>query len=353
MRRTSAVVSKWNGKAHIGKTTYAYTMSLLEEEKPTQKEALLCLGDSVVDVSLRVNHSGSLVGETLKTPRATPVLAKCLEEDLDTSGYCMDEDTVQKIAYRYSDCMTSEKASINHILGIIDHMWLQELALHSSAELLGILSQAADEVISGASADDVQKSAVKQLQTVDDMALESMRVRYEARGSVSDADGLDGLRQILLSQLEDAAGAVRSMAEQLSDPRRASKLRETITRRLRNVESELITLSDLKTANSDIFLVMEERLDDLEIDETSFTSTVLQAARANPENMGLLKICVETLACPPGDCRPSRKDLKEYMSFLTEVQAKLPDHPALGESCRKALKHLGGSFSDGAQQTQL
>jgi len=290
-REVNSVVSKWEGVAHVGASTYLFTLSLADP--PLEQPQAWC--ESVLA------NKGSFVADDSSSdseePDEVPVV-----------------DIVNRIVAKYNGCKESDKESIDHILKIVDRMWLQELVLQSRAELLEILIVAAAEVEQlkavswelrsewGPSEGEklsIVTRILEEIPKVKALALDSLKVRSAARKTISLDGGLEGLNRTLAAQLDEVADGFRPLVDQLVQPTHADEVGKGAKRRLNNVLAELSALSDLKEANCDIFLQMEESLEDLLSSESAFTDTVLQAARANPQNADLQKTCAETLMCRP------------------------------------------------------
>lgn len=293
----SSLVSKWHGIAHVGTSMYSFSMILVEEpqclpQKKLSSRPLFQLSDSELDISMDVKCAS--VVEPVVSPAAA------------------GGGTIRSIADRYCDSMDRNKAHIVQVLAVIDRMWLQELILQSSAEFLSHLIRAAEEVELSSNPDEMLSRTLKgydihvqiqdELRKVNALAFDSLKVRFEARGEVSLTGGLDGLRQTLAAQLDELDKEVQPLMDQLLEPMGAAEVRENAAKRLRNTLTELGDLSDLKEANSDTFLLLEEHLGDLQNVGSAFNHTVLQAARANPQNTHLQKTCHETLSRTPDAC---------------------------------------------------
>lgn len=119
---------------------------------------------------------------------------------------------------------------------------------------------------------------------------------------------------------------------------------------LDNVMSEFEAIGTLKEANSNMFVELQDHLDDLQVGEIAFTDTVLQAARANPQNAPLQKKCIETLLCMPDVCRKRNSNLNDCIAFLLETMGAHVKHGPLQESCCKALSHLQEAAEEIGQQ---
>lgn len=279
----SSLVTQWHGIAHVGKSTCSYTMSLVDAESSPKKLDSWHLGDAVEDVSLRVNRGSIYVDSSAYNPA------------VDGLPIADTVDAIKRIASRYAVCTHINKANMKRLAGTIDNLWLQELILQSSGELFNVLIGAASEVQIGTQPKEVLARSLKDVADLRAEAFDSLKVRYEARGEVTLDGGLEGLRSILSVQLDEISGEVKGLLEQLREPTSARDIRRCAEKRLQNAAAELYVLSDLKMANSDTFLLLEEHLDDLQHEETAFAEAVQQAARANPQNTCLQRTCAETL----------------------------------------------------------
>jgi len=328
-----SMVSKWNGIGHVGASSYSFSLTLIELERPLFAQSWPTVRASVLDMSMNVNHS-SLAGEV----------------DLGKSVVVEDTDIVKNIVSRYSSCMDSGKANIQRILEIIDRMWLQELVLQSRAELLNNLVGAAADIENGSEPNEIITRTLHEVDSVNAMVLDSVRVRSEARGSVSLAGGLEALHHIIAEQLEEVAEGLRPLIDQLVEPTLVGEVSKHAERMLRNILEEMEALSELKEANSDTFMVLEESLDDLHSGESAFIDTILQVARANPQNSHLQKTCVETLMCTPDACRNLRANIDGCITLLLDTMLKHTQHSPLQETCCKAINQLTKCFPEAAGQ---
>jgi len=173
---------------------------------------------------------------------------------------------------------------------------------------------------------------------VRDLAFESFQVRSEARESLEGA--LEELRSSLAAQLEEAEKSIVPLIRQLIEPD-AADVKKIAGKMLDHVLAELDGLSYLKDANSNMFIDLQENLENLQTGEEAFTNTVLRAASANPQNASLQKICIDALTS-----KDITVDLDECITCLLRCLEVHPLNRSLQEACCEAIPRLAIKFPD-------
>eukprot|EP00440_Ansanella_granifera_P053201 gb/GFBE01057677.1/.p1 GENE.gb/GFBE01057677.1/~~gb/GFBE01057677.1/.p1 ORF type:complete len:453 (+),score=99.83 gb/GFBE01057677.1/:1-1359(+) len=186
------------------------------------------------------------------------------------------------------DC-SEEK--IRKLAQVIDGMWLQELVIQSSAELLAFVAEAA--VAPKEAAAEAAKICRGRPREVRQWAEESLRIRMQARGAVSLEGGLAGLQRSMELQLDEAFEGIIPLIDKLAQHR--EDVRATADRMRSNLEDELQTLNDLKEINCETYLLLGESRSHMAQQEWSIARSFLQAARSNPENCMLQRAAAAAL----------------------------------------------------------
>lgn len=181
------------------------------------------------------------------------------------------------------------------------------------------------------------------------MAFDSLKVRSDARETISFKGGLEGLRHVLAAQLRDASEEMAALIHQLVDPESAGKVRKCAENRLENLMGEHRALSELKEANSDTFLALEETLDDVQQGVVAFTETLLLVAQANPENMFLQKTSIEALMSICSAVRIDEDTAQSAINFLLGVMVNQRVNTTVQERCCEVLGHFVSQFPEAGE----
>lgn len=315
----TSLVSKWYGVAHVGLSTFSYTLSLNEDSAPR---------DTSLSGSLLVDR-GSLIEESFR-----PSLASSL----------LEASAVEKIVNQYDDYVEHQKAHIQSTLEIIDRMWLQELVLQCQAEILTVLIAGMSRVEHGAEPHELFESTLAGVQRVRTVAFESLNVRADARETVALDGGLEAIRLTLTAQLEETENDVKPLIDKLVEPLHVSQARVDAENMLSRVMDEFEAIYSLKEANSNTFMQLQDDMHELQDGEESFVETMIQVARANPQNASLQKTCIQALIF-----RERNGSLDKCIDFLAEhIEAEHIDTNAdckrLLETSCKAVVHLVEHF---------
>jgi len=317
----SSLICKWHGTAHVGPTTFSYTLCL--KDSPQLQRGTL--GESLI-----VAH-GSFIsdGSFAVSPDISP----------------LEEDIIKKIVSRYGDFMGNDKSRIDSTLEIIDRMWLQELVLQCQAEILTVVIGGIAQVEQGANPHELFEHTLAGVHNVRDVAFDSLKVRSEARAEVALAGGLEGIHRTLAAKLDEAETGVKPLVDKLVEPSQVADARKDAEQMLSAVVAEFEAISSLKEAHSETFMQLQDDLDALQHGERTFIETVLRAARANPQNASLQKACIEALIF-----RERNGNLDDCIELIVEAMEAHGRCRRVLETCCKAVVHLVEHFPSVTQQ---
>jgi len=259
-----SVMDVWEGVSHVGNASYTFTMSLDEIQPPLLEETHLpqLLSDSVC-----VNLS---------------FITECDEPS--------SVDIASKMVCRDSSWTALNKARKQQLLPVIDRVYRKELLLQCHMEHLGTLLDASSKIERGSDPDVVLTNAFDDIEQWNNRTLDSLEVRAGARGEVSLDGGLGGMRRFLKANLIEADEDVRALLGLLRTPANAAHVRQMATKLLDDAQAEAESKSSFKESITEIVLQLDDDLTASQELGTAIADTLLQAAKANPENNSLQKI---------------------------------------------------------------
>lgn len=259
-----SVMDVWEGVSHVGNASYNFTMNLHETQPPLLE-----------DVQLPQRLSDSVL--------ANPSFI--IEFD-EPSPVAIAIDMVS----HYSSRTALTEARKQQLLPVIDHVYMKELLLGCHMEHLVALLDASSQIEGGSNPDVVLTNAFADIGQWNNQTLESLEIRNEARGGVSLDGGLAGMLRLLQANLIEADEDVRAILELLREPGNFALVRQMATKLLDDAQAEAASKSSFKESITEIVLQLDDDLDASQQRTTAIANTLLQAAKANPQNNSLQKI---------------------------------------------------------------
>jgi hypothetical protein len=119
---------------------------------------------------------------------------------------------------------------------------------------------------------------------------------------------------------------------------------------LKNLQTDVEHIGMLKASNTDIIFGMYMELDDLKNEERAFVGTVMQAAKANPQNTSLQIKFLNIFMDLPNPCQQLGESIAEFIMFLYEIMDMHIDNGALQSLCCRAAERVARSFPESAEQ---
>lgn len=188
-----------------------------------------------------------------------------------------------------------ELDGVQKIYQLIDRMWLQELTLQVTAELLNIVIESANSIQKGADASATISQAFERALEVKDWSQQSIKVRSSSRELIALDGGFEYLNCAVAEQFAESLQSIEPLVHQLSERGRVSEVKSMARRRLRHVLEEFESIGTLKEANTYTLIQLGESIDDIEEREWAFTASLLQIAGANHENVTLQRRALSAL----------------------------------------------------------
>lgn len=174
----------------------------------------------------------------------------------------------------------------------IDKRYLEELRIQHSAELLGIVIRATEEVDTGS----CYNRVCAQVEDQRRFLLESVKVRLDAReGEVSYEGGKAALLEEVKKHHVRAMHEVESMIESLRTPNSYSQVKAAALELLRDRQKELEEIFSAKYELMETMELHSNALADLCGEEEAIADGFVKLARANPENVILQHVAVRAM----------------------------------------------------------
>eukprot|EP00931_Biecheleriopsis_adriatica_P059752 TRINITY_DN35812_c0_g1_i1.p1 TRINITY_DN35812_c0_g1~~TRINITY_DN35812_c0_g1_i1.p1 ORF type:complete len:503 (+),score=88.21 TRINITY_DN35812_c0_g1_i1:230-1738(+) len=193
-------------------------------------------------------------------------------------------------------CRTPKNSgqSLRHLAQRIDEMWLQEIVIQSSAEVLHFLLEAADAILhEGVAAGGVRERCRGHVQEVRRWAQESIEIRMHARGHVALEGGFSELQRSFDIQLDESLKGILPFLDLLQT--NGGEVKSAAMRMRSNLEIELQSLNELKELNSEVYMMLGQSSCELAQHEWAVTRSIIEAAGANPENRGLQQAAIKAI----------------------------------------------------------
>jgi hypothetical protein len=175
----------------------------------------------------------------------------------------------------------------------IDCLWLQDLAINHHAELLRVLVDSINKhAMEGNLSTACVHDLIAQLSEVEQMMLESVRVRFKAR----DATVLDGGIELVTRTVEDNhkrfLREFEPLLHQIDDGTHVYSILAELKLRQNKLEECYESLAMVREVNMDTYMDVAENLKQLVEFDQAFNATAISMARSNPSSAKVLRMAL-------------------------------------------------------------